>query len=91
MATRREVFPLIAGAAGLLPATWRLVERPRSRAATTASATSAGVVEKGAGVIPRVIRPTTNPGRTSSSETPEPCSASASPEANPSSPALAEP
>ena len=37
-----------------------------------ASATASGVRENGAGVMPVVIRPITNPGRTSSSRTPLP-------------------
>src|SRR5690606_16402165 len=60
-------------------------------ALTVASATWSGVLENGAGFIPRVIRPITNPGRTSSRCTPLPYRASASPEANPSRPAFAEP
>ena len=49
---------------------------PRS-AVATAAPTASGVVASGAEVIPAVIRPVTNPGLTSSSRTPEPCSASA--------------
>ena len=58
---------------------------------TTASATASGVVAKGAGVIPSVIRPTTNPGRTTVTPTPDPTSESARPWAKASSPALDEP
>ncbi len=64
--------------------------RPASPAATAAP-TCAGVVASGAGSIPAVIRPMTNPGLTRSTRTPEPCSESASPRANASRPALAAP
>ena len=55
------------------PGTHTSPRRPRS-AATTASATWSGVLENGAGDMPSVIRPTTKPGRTSSSRTPDPAS-----------------
>ena len=42
------------------------------------------------GAIPVVMRPITKPGRTISNRTPDPCSASARPLANPSRPALAD-
>lgn len=58
---------------------------------TTASATCDGVLDIGAGDIPSVIVPMTNPGRTSINWTPEPCSASPRPLANPSKPAFALP
>ena len=67
------------------------VRRPRANARAVASATWAGVLDSGAGSMPSVIRPITKPGRTISSRTPLPYSASDSPLANPSSPALAEP
>jgi hypothetical protein len=52
--------------------------RPWSPSAlATAAPTPDGVVASGAGFIPWVIRPVTNPGRTSSSRTPEPCRESA--------------
>ncbi len=58
---------------------------------TTASATCDGVLDIGAGDIPSVIFPMTNPGRTSINCTPEPCSASPRPLAKPSKPAFALP
>src|SRR3984957_11431298 len=67
------------------------VRRPLARARAVAAATCDGVLDSGAGVIPSVIRPMTKPGRTISSRTPVPCSASANPLANPSRPAFAEP
>ena len=67
------------------------VRRPRASARAVAAATCGGVLDMRRGFHPSVIRPITNPGRTSSSRTPEPCSASARPLQNPSSPALAEP
>ena len=67
------------------------VRRPLASARAVAAATCAGVLDNGAGVMPCVIRPITKPGRTSSSCIAEPCSASASPLANPSKPALADP
>ena len=67
------------------------VRRPLASARAVAAATCAGVLDNGAGVMPCVIRPITKPGRTSSSCIPEPCSASDSPLANPSKPALADP
>ncbi len=48
-------------------------QRARDRRADAPS----GVVASGAGFIPSVIRPITNPGRTSSTRTPVPCSESA--------------
>ena len=53
------------------PGTQTTPRRFRS-AATVASATWSGVLENGAGLMPSVIRPMTNPGRTSSRWTPEP-------------------
>ena len=50
-----------------------------------------GVDANTAGFIPAVMRPTTKPGRATTTSTPVPCRASASPDANPSRPALAEP
>lgn len=49
------------------------------------------MLENGAGSMPSVIRPITNPGRTINSCTPVPCTASVRPEANESRPALADP
>jgi len=56
-----------------------------------AAPTCSGVVASGAGGMPAVIRPVTNPGRTSSTRTPLPCSESVSPRAKASRPALAAP
>jgi hypothetical protein len=67
------------------------VRRPVDNARAVAAATCAGVLDNGAGSMPSVIRPITNPGRTINSRTPLPYSASESPLANPSRPALAEP
>src|SRR5699024_10472866 len=64
--------------------------RSRTLPATT-SATWSAVEENGAGAIPSVIRPMTKPGLGMTSVTPVPWRASAIPDANPSSPALAEP
>ena len=64
--------------------------RPR-RAAAVAAPTCSGVVASGAGGMPAVIRPVTNPGRTSSTRTPVPCSEAVSPRAKASRPALAAP
>ena len=58
---------------------------------TTASATASGVVENGAGVMPSVIRPTTNPGRTIITSTPLPTRESPRPWAKASSPDFDEP
>ena len=67
--------------------------RPRFplSARTVASATWRDVLENGAGAMPSVIRQITNPGRMTSSRTPEPRSASARPLQNPSNPAFADP
>ena len=64
---------------------------PLASARAVAAATCAGVLDSGAGVMPSVIRPITNPGRDEQQPDPVPCSASVRPLANPSSPALAEP
>src|SRR5581483_7627897 len=64
---------------------------PPPRAAAVAAPTWAGVLDRGAGDMPAVIRPVTNPGRTRTTRTPVPCRLSASPRAKASSPALAEP
>jgi hypothetical protein len=64
--------------------------RPRN-AAAVALPTCSGVVAIGAGSMPAVIRPVTNPGRTRSTRTPVPCSESVSPRAKASRPALAAP
>ncbi len=58
---------------------------------TTRSATASGVVEKGAGVMPSVIRPTTKPGRTMVTPTPVPSSESPRPWAKASSPDFEDP
>ena len=64
---------------------------PRRSAAAVARPTASGVVASGAGGMPAVIRPVTNPGRTRTTRTPVPCSRSANPRAKASRPALAEP
>jgi len=65
--------------------------RPARSAAAVAAPTCSGVLASGAGLMPAVIAPVTNPGRTSTTRTPVPCSESASPRAKESSPALADP
>ena len=67
------------------------VRRRLASAPTVAAATWSGVLDNGAGVMPSVMRPITNPGRTTSRCTPVPCSASARPLLKPSRPALADP
>jgi len=67
------------------------VWRPARNALTVSSATLSGVVANGAGSRFSVIFECTKPGRTTSTEAPLPCSESARPWANPSSPAFDEP
>lgn len=67
------------------------VWRPLARPATTASATTSGVVEKGWASMPSVMRVWTNPGRTTSTLAPVSTSESPSPWAKASRPALDEP
>src|SRR5581483_3110790 len=64
------------------------VSAPRRRPWATALATTSGVVDSGTGSMPAVILLLTNPGRTTSTCTPEPCNESPSPWAKASSPAL---
>src|SRR5215212_410477 len=52
------------------------VRRRLANARTVAAATWSGVLDNGAGAMPSVMRPITNPGRTTSRCTPDPCSAS---------------
>ena len=61
---------------------------PARIALTVATATASGVVAKGAGCRPWVIAEWTNPGRTISTDAPEPASESPSPCAKPSQPGL---
>jgi len=67
------------------------VRRPLASADTVASATAVAVVLSGARFMPAVIFVSTKPGRTTSTEAPEPASASPRPCAKPSSPAFEEP
>src|SRR5207302_2891504 len=60
-------------------------------ASVITAATASGVVANGAGSSPVVIFECTNPGRTTSTRTPDPASASPSPCANASSPAFDDP
>ena len=62
-----------------------------SMAFTTACATTSGVTDKGAGFIPSVMDPMTNPGRAVIRARSLPCSRSAKPWQKASRPALVEP
>ncbi len=67
------------------------VWRPRRTPVTMASATASGVVASGASGSPSVSFERTNPGRTTSTDTPVPTRESASPVKKASIPALVEP